>query len=211
MSASAVLALTQRLQALAQAGLTYAENAYDTERYAEIRSISAALMQELSGVPLEKITTLFASETGYQTPKVDVRAVMFRGENEVLLVQEKMDGNRWTLPGGWADIGLTPFEVAVKEAREESGLQVQATRLLALLDKRKHMHPLQYAYVYKCFVHCEVVGGDLSSETSETLGARWVRREEIAALDLSTDRVTASQLDTMFAFARNPDLPTLCD
>jgi ADP-ribose pyrophosphatase YjhB (NUDIX family) len=211
MSTSAVLALTQRLQAIAQAGLAYAENAYDTERYTEIRAISAALVQELSGTPLEKITTLFAAETGYQTPKVDVRAVMFRGENEVLMVQEKMDGNRWTLPGGWADIGFTPFEVAVKEAHEECGLEVQATRLLALFDKKKHMHPLQYSYVYKCFVRCEVVGGNLLAETPETLGARWVQQEEIPTLPLSTDRITAAQLDTLFTFARNPDLPTLCD
>ena len=211
MPSATLLTLTQRLQALAQAGLAYAENSYDTERYAEIRAISAQIMSELSDEPLEKITTLFASETGYQTPKVDVRAVIFRGQDEIVMVQEKTDGNRWTLPGGWADIGLTPFEVAVKEAHEESGLEVQASRLLALLDKRKHTHPLQYAYVYKCFVRCELSGGNLLAETSETLGARWVRQEELATLPLSTDRVTAAQLDMLFAFARQPDLPTICD
>jgi ADP-ribose pyrophosphatase YjhB (NUDIX family) len=211
MTAATLLSLTQRLQSLAQVGLTYAENTYDTERYAAIRAISAQILHELSDEPIEKITTLFDAESGYQTPKVDVRAVIFRGQEEIVMVREKTDGNRWTLPGGWADIGLTPFEVAVKEAHEESGLQVQATRLLALLDKSKHVHPLQYAYVYKCFVRCELLGGDLQAETAETLGARWVRREEIATLDLSTDRVTASQLETMFAFARQPDLPTICD
>jgi ADP-ribose pyrophosphatase YjhB (NUDIX family) len=211
MSASTLLALAQRLQAIAQAGLTYGENAYDIERYAEVRAISVELMKEVSEAPIDKITTLFASETGYQTPKVDVRAVIFRGVDEVLMVQETTDGSRWTLPGGWADVGHTPFEVAVKEAYEESGLQVQATRLLALFDKKMHDHPLQEWYVYKCFVRCDVLGGNLLTQTPETTGARWVRQEEIATLPLSLDRITAAQLDTLFAFARNPDLPTLCD
>ena len=211
MPPTTLLSLAQRLQALAQAGLTYAANAYDQERYAEIRAISVDLMGELSTAPPEKIKNLFASETGYQTPKVDVRAVIFRGENEVLMIQEKVDANRWTLPGGWADVGYTPFEIAVKETQEETGLHVQATRLLALLDKKMHDHPPQEWYVYKCFVRCEVLGGNLLAETPETLGARWVRQEEIAALPLSADRITAAQLDTLFAFARQPDLPTLCD
>jgi len=212
MIATTLLLHAQRLQALAQAGLTYTENAYDAERYQEIRAISVQLLHELTdNEPLEKLTQLFASETGYQTPKVDVRAVLFRGSKEVLMVQEKIDGNRWTLPGGWADVGYTPFEVAVKEAHEETGLVVRAVRLLALLDKKNHPHPPQPWYIYKAFVLCEVEGGRLLESTPETAGARWVREEEISALPLSTDRNTASQLYTLFEFARNPQLPTLCD
>src|SRR3954464_3043790 len=117
-----LLLLAQRLQAIAQAGLAYARIPYDIERYEEIRLLSVKLLQELTEEPLEKIVRVFASETGYQTPKVDVRAVLFRGEDKVLLVQEKIDQGKWTLPGGWADIGYTPYEVAVKEAQEETGL-----------------------------------------------------------------------------------------
>ncbi|GAB2951669.1 NUDIX hydrolase [Hymenobacter coalescens] len=205
------LRIAQRLQALAQTGLTFTENPYDVERYEEIRALSVDILHRLTDEPVAKLTGLFASETGYQTPKVDVRAVIFRGTDEVLMVQEKVDGYRWTLPGGWADIGHTPKEVAVKEAREETGLVVEAVRLLALFDKKLHGHPVEPWYVYKCFVLCRVVGGALQPHTTETGEVRWVHESELADLPLSEARTTAAQLATMFGFARQPDLPTLCD
>jgi ADP-ribose pyrophosphatase YjhB (NUDIX family) len=211
MESNKLLLHAQRLQAIAQAGLTFATSGYDLERYEEIRGISVSLLQELTDEPRDKIIREFASESGYQTPKVDVRAVVFRGEHEILLVREKNDQGRWTLPGGWADIGYSPFEVAMKEAEEESGLRVRAVRLLALYDKRKHPHPPQPWYVYKAFVRCEVEGGELAQETAETAGAGWFREEELGSLALSTDRVTESQLATLFRFAGDPDLPALCD
>lgn len=206
-----LLHLAQRLQALAQAGLLYSQNVFDTERYTEVQALSLELMASLTGQPAALLTTLFAEEVGYPTPKVDVRAVLFRGTDEILLVQEKLDGGRWSLPGGWADVGLTPFEVAVKEAREETGLETEAVRLLALLDKKQHPHPPQPWYIYKAFVLCHVVGGELQNNTVETTGVRWVPRAELAQLELSLDRVTLSQLELMLEFARQPERPTLCD
>ena len=206
-----LLACAQRLQALAQAGLAYATNAYDLERYVEIRAISVRLLQELTAEPFEKIVCAFASEDGYQTPKIDIRAVLFRTGEEILLVKEKIDNGRWTLPGGWADVGYTPFEVAAKEAQEETGLLVAPLRLLALFDKRKHAHPPQPWYVYKAFIECEIRGGLLKQNTPETAGARWFKQDELQSIELSTDRTTLSQLETLFEFAKNPALPTLCD
>jgi ADP-ribose pyrophosphatase YjhB (NUDIX family) len=211
MDSSQLLRHAQRLQAIAQAGITYASIAYDRERYEEIRTISVNLLQELSEEPLEKIVRLFASEEGYQTPKVDVRAVLFRERREVLLVKEKSDHGKWTLPGGWADVGYSPFEVACKEAHEESGLIVSPVRLLALFDKQKHPHPPQCWYVYKVFIQCEITGGSLIQETTETMGAGWFSKDELSNLELSTDRTTLSQLETLFRFAENPQLPALCD
>ena len=205
------LHLAQRLQALAQAGLMYSQSVFDTERYTEIQALSLELMASLTGQPAALLKALFAEEAGYPTPKVDVRAVLFRGTDELLLVQEKLDGGRWSLPGGWAEVGYTPFEVAVKEVREETGLETEAVRLLALFDKKQHPHPPQPWYIYKAFVLCRVVGGALQTDTVETAGVRWVHRSELAQLNLSVDRVTLSQLETMLEFARQPDLPTLCD
>ena len=205
------LGVAQRLQALAQAGLAYEPNPYDQERYEEVHALSLRLMALLTGEPVAQLNALFANETNYPTPKVDVRAVLFRGTEEILLVQEKSDGHRWTLPGGWADVGYTPSEVAVKEAWEETGLETRAVRLLALLDKKRHAHPPQPWYVYKAFVLCEVVGGALQAETSETTQARWVHRAELPTLELSSDRTTLAQLEMMLVFASNPDLPALCD
>lgn len=206
-----LLTYAQRLQALAQAGIAYVTTPYDLERYEEIRLISARLLQELTDEPFDKIVRVFASETGYATPKVDVRAVVFRGAEEVLLVQEKIDQGRWTLPGGWADVGYSPSEVAAKETQEETGLIVKPVRLLALFDKRKHSHPPQPWYVYKVLIQCEVVGGELTQQTTETAGAHWFRMEELPGIELSTDRVTLSQLESLFPFAANPELAALCD
>ncbi|WP_174240703.1 NUDIX hydrolase N-terminal domain-containing protein [Granulicella sp. S156] len=211
MKSHQLLIHAQRLQALAQAGLAYTTSLYDRERYEEIRAISVRLLEELTEEPLEKIVRVFASEDGYQTPKVDIRAVIVREGPEILLVREKLDHGRWTLPGGWADVGYTPYEVAAKEAYEETGLIVQPSRLLALFDKRKHPHPPQPWYIYKAFIQCEVVGGSLMQDTQETIGARWFRRDELPSIELSTDRTTASQLETIFRLVSGPGLPTLCD
>lgn len=110
----------KELQAIAQAGLTYSKDMYDIERFEMIRDLSIEMMAKQTGTPQKVVKELFANETGYATPKVDVRAVIFKG-NKILMVKEKLDGH-WALPGGWADIGLTAKEVAVKEVREEADI-----------------------------------------------------------------------------------------
>ena len=211
MKAEEILRTAQRVQALAQAGLAYSPNAYDRERFEELRGLSVEMLAGISDEPVEKIVRAFASETGYQTPKVDVRAVVFDESGRVLLVRETADGGRWTLPGGWADVGYSPFEVAVKETLEETGLTVRAERLLALFDKRKHEHPAQPWYVYKIFVRCVVTDGELLQKTAETGGAGWFGLEAVRGMELSTDRVTMEQMETMFRFAAEPGLMAMCD
>ena len=211
MTSAELLLYAQRLQAIAQAGLSFRNSPHDVERYEEVRAISIALLQQLTDEPFEKIVRVFAEQEGIETPKIDVRAVLFDHEGRLLLVKERLDAERWSLPGGLAEVGHSPFETAVKEAKEETGLEVRAVRLLALLDKRKHAHPAHPWHIYKAFVRCEIEGGRLAQETSETAGARWFGADEIAALELSIERVTHAQLAAMFAFAKNPDLRALCD
>ena len=183
MKATDPSAYAQRLQAIAQAGLAYAMSPYDVERYTEIRTLSARFLEALTDEEFEKILRVFASESGYQTPKVDVRAVLFRGSEEVLVVEEKIDGGRCTLPGGWADVGYTPFRNGRQRSPQETGLVVRPVRLLALWDKRQHAHPSDAWYVDKAFIRCETIGGSLAQETSETAGARWFRRDELSTLE----------------------------
>lgn len=156
----------KEIQAISQAGLEYTRDVYDKERFEQLRELSIKIMQEYTEAGDEKIRTLFASETGYQTPKVDVRGVIFQ-EGKLLLVKEKADG-AWALPGGWADIGLSPAEVVVKEVKEEAGYEVRATRLLAVLDKKFHNHPPSAFHVYKMFIQCDITGGTagVGTETS---------------------------------------------
>jgi len=118
------------LQSIAQAGLTFSTDNYDRDRYEKIRTLSVEILHEYTDVDHDKIRDLFASETGYQTPKVDIRAVVFKGE-QILMVKEKIDGN-WSLPGGWADVNTSVSESAVRECLEEAGAVVIPKRIIAV-------------------------------------------------------------------------------
>ena len=172
------------------------------------------MVAELAAGPLalEKIANLFANEAGYQTPKVDVRAVLFRGADEVLLVRETLDGSRWTLPGGWADVGLTPFEVAEKEAHEETGLRVRAGRLLALFDKKRHATPaaaLVRVQVLRALraSRRRPAGRDFRNHRRPLGAGRRAFRTLVCRLTVQRLR----SWPRFRTFARQPDKPTLCD
>lgn len=196
----------QRIQAIAQIGLTYTRDPYDKERYEELRGLAVEIAAAHLGEPEEKVSVTFASESGYATPKVDVRAVVFR-DGKLLLVQERQDG-RWSLPGGWADIGESPGEMAVREVREETGYEVRPTKLLAVLDKAKHGHPPSLEYTYKLFIRCDFLGGEAATSI-ETGAVGFFGRDEIPPL--STHRVTANQIRRMFEHYDDPALPTDID
>jgi len=204
------LGAVKRVLALSQTGLAFQPNDYDRERYEEIRQISLDLLAHMSNAPVQQIMSLLPNDVGYITPKVDVRAVLFNA-GQILMVQEKIDNDRWTLPGGWADVGYTPFEVAVKEAFEETGLRTEAVRLLAVFDKSRHDHPEEPWHVYNFFILCEVTGGEILRQTTETSDVAWVKFEDVAGLDLSENRVTYSQITRLLPFAADPTLPVLCD
>ena len=196
----------KRIQSLSQSGLTFSKDIYDIERYEELRMISAEIMKEHTGLEMQKIKDLFMNETGYQTPKMDVRGVVFK-DDTMLMVREKMD-EKWSLPGGFCDIGLSPSENIIKEIKEESGYDVVPTKLLALLDKNKHPHPPQPYHYYKIFIQCEIIGG-VPTTGIETSGIQFFTEHNIP--DLSADRVIESQIKTLFEFSRDPDKETLFD
>lgn len=200
------LDVAKQIQSIAQAGLTFSTNKYDTERYNQLREISIKIVNEFTGIDMQKIKDIFASETGYQTPKVDVRGVVFR-EEKILMVRETIDG-LWSIPGGWADVGLTPTQVAVKEVREESGLEVQASRLLAVLDKRSHTHPPDLFHVYKIFILCNETGGELTNGM-ETSDVGFFGLNNLPPLSLT--RITREQIELMYEFKNNPGKEVICD
>jgi len=193
----------QRLQAIAQSGLTYSLNQYDVDRYEAVREIAAEMMAGGSASPIAPIRELFASQSGYATPKTDMRAVVFR-ENRILLVQEREDGS-WSLPGGWADVGESPADATVREVREESGYETRAVKLLAVYDRNRHGHPPFPFHAYKLFFQCELIGGQ-PALSNETTGVDWFAEGSLPAL--STTRVTAPQIHRFFEHYRNPQWPT---
>jgi ADP-ribose pyrophosphatase YjhB (NUDIX family) len=200
------LEVAQKLQSLAQAGLTYTQNEYDIDRYEQLRALSVEIIAKYSETDETVLKSLLSAQSGYPTPKVDVRAVIFR-DGKILMVKEKMDGH-WSIPGGWADIGLSPFENAKKEVLEESGLEIIPVRLLAVHDKLKHKHPSDIFHAYKLFILCFEKGGNLAPGM-ETLDARFFSPDELPPL--SIERNTQEQLELMFEYYRNPAKATICD
>jgi len=193
----------QRIQAIAQTGLTYASDPFDRERYEELRGIAVEMAARELAVPPEEVRVAFASSLGYPTPKVDVRAVVFRGA-ELLLVRERRSG-RWTFPGGWADAGDTPSLAAERETLEESGYRVRAEKLLALLDKSRHEHPPSVDYTYKVLIGCRLEGG--APVTSHEIDAvSFFARAALPELDL--DRTTPGQVGLAWAHLADPSRPT---
>lgn len=194
----------KRIQFLSQAGLTFTKDPYDMERFIELRNISAEIMQAYTGLEMKKISDLFTNETGFQTPKADVRGVVFKND-QILMVKESSN-QRWSLPGGFCDIGLSPSENTIKEIKEESGYDVKTTKLLAIFDSTKHPHPpLPYHY-YKIFIQCEIIGGAPTTGI-ETTSIQFFSEHDLPAL--SVDRNTESQIKLIFEFLRNPNKQTI--
>jgi ADP-ribose pyrophosphatase YjhB (NUDIX family) len=199
------LVWAKNLQAIAQNGLAYADgNHFDIERYHQIREIATEMMALRGNIEKSVLLEIFKRENGYATPKVDVRGVVFR-DGQILLVKEISDG-KWTLPGGWADVNETPKEVVVREVKEESGYDVAPVKLLAVYDRSKHQNePMFPFHVYKLFILCDLLGGNpaISNETSE-VGFF----DKNLLPELSVSRVTKNQIKRMFEHFRNSDLAT---
>jgi ADP-ribose pyrophosphatase YjhB (NUDIX family) len=194
----------RQLQAIAQTGAAYDAHPYHAERYERVGRIAAEMMAAGLGEHVQAIENSFAGERGHATPKVDVRAAAFRGE-ELLLVRERMTG-LWTLPGGWADPGEAPAESAVREAQEESGYSLRATKLVALHDReRRDYGPVRW-YTYKVTFLCELLPGEPREHDHEVLEVGFFGEHGLPALDLNR---TAPQLVGLcFAHLRDRSLPT---
>lgn len=191
------------IQALAQNGLTFTQCQFDEERYTRLMEIAAEMMAESSTQSVESILGLFNQEKGYATPKIDVRGAIFH-DHQVLLVQERSD-KKWTLPGGWADVNISPALNIQKEIREESGLEVKVKKLIAVYDKFKHDHPLQWPHTYKCFFLCEWISGE-PTPSIETEDVAFFKLNELPALSMA--RVTPKQIARCYDHYIHFDLPT---
>ncbi len=195
----------RKLQAIAQTGLEYCENEFDRDRYRQIREISLEIMEKLTEYELSEIVPFFSSADGYPTPKVDVRAAIFR-EDTILMVREKMDG-RWSLPGGWADQHLSLRENVIKESKEEAGVDVEPVSIVAIHDRDIRNYPPLPHGCYKIFVECTLLGGRFE-ENPEISSAGYFRFKELPPL--STERITEDQIRMCFEH-RGRKLPTEFD
>ncbi len=181
------------IQSLAQAGLTYSDNVYDTERYERLREISAEIMEEKSNLNLDKVKDLFCNETGYQTPKIDTRAAIFKN-NKILLTHES--NGTWSLPGGWCEVLESVKSNTIKEVKEETGLDAEAIKIIAMQDRNKHNKPI-YAYgVCKVFVLCNAIGGKFTKNI-ETTEIKYFSIDEIPS-NLAEEKTNKEQIEMCF-------------
>lgn len=195
----------RELQAAAQSGLAYAQSPYDRARYLEMQALAARMMADGSDAELSFIEALFAEQTGYATPKVDVRGAVFRGPT-VLLVSETIDGGRWTLPGGFADVNETPSQSVIREVREEAGFIVTVRKLVAVYDRDKHGHPKPHPFhIYKLLFLCDEAGTCEKSDL-ETGEARFFSIDDLP--ELSQGRTLPWQIQRLYEHVQNPALPT---
>lgn len=209
LTTSAALGWAKKLQGIAQTGLTYAKDQYDIERYEIVQQIAAEIMAiNSSDMSSTEIVDLFRKDIGYATPKVGVRAAVF-SESRLLLVRER-NGGTWSLPGGWADIGLSPSAAVVREVREESGYDVKVKKLAAVYDQdqKRHGHPPMPFHIYTLIFLCDIVGGSAGTSV-ETDAVSFFA--EACIPELSLPRVTNRQITHLFEHHRHPEWPTSFD
>ena len=195
--------VAQKLNALAQTGLTYSKDVFDQERYETLRQIAEDLLRARFDIDAETLNHV--SESGYATPKTDVRAFIIR-DGKLLMVKESDDG-KWSLPGGWADVGDTPSAAVCREVIEETGLEVKVTKLLGVWDRNLHGHPPLPWHVYKLIFLCEEIGGSLAiSHESTDIGFFAINDLP----ELSLTRIVPEELEVSMEIATS-DRPTYYD
>jgi ADP-ribose pyrophosphatase YjhB (NUDIX family) len=203
----------RRLRAIAQTGLAYGRDGYDLERFREVENIAERMLADLVDVPPARLRDLYLPERGYPTPKVDVRAGVFK-DGRVLLVRETSD-ERWALPGGWADESASPRQNVEREVLEESGYRVRARKLVAVKDRRLHPYrPRRLETVYKLLFLCELESDAPRLKSGhdpglETTAARFFPLDRLP--DLSTGRTLAADIEVLAAHRRDPSLPASFD
>jgi ADP-ribose pyrophosphatase YjhB (NUDIX family) len=202
-----VLDHINRLRAITDTGLLYAGNEYDKERYAELLDISFMLMSDISGHTVENLRASFPLVADYPTAKVDIRGIVLGADNKILMVKECMD-RKWSIPGGWADIGNSRKETIIKEMKEETGLDVMPQKLLAVFDKRKHAHPPDPLYSYKMVFYCQANAGVIR-KGFDVLDVEYFDIHNLP--ELSEPRILKSQLEFLYKKMQDADFDTYFD
>ncbi len=208
-TADALRRIGIKLSALAQDGLTFGDTDYDLDRYRQVGQLATELLATISGRPAAELAIELGRDSGYATPKIDVRGAIFDDRERVLLMREKVDG-RWSLPGGWADPGDAPSAAVTREVLEETGYQSSALKLIACWDRdlQGNRPPLP-VHVYKLFFLCRSDGAVGPPAALETLDVGWFGLGELPPLSLG--RVNHRQLERALAHHRDPSLPTEFD
>ena len=198
-----VIEWAREIQALAQTGLTYAPNHYEIERNKRLLEIAAEMLTENSELSREEVFDIFLRQQGYSTPKVDVRAAVVK-DNKILLVKEISDG-RWSMPGGWADVGDMPAEAAEREAKEESGFDVKTKKVIGVFDANRSGRPMVFFHAVKIVYLCEIIGGT-ETPSDETSDVKFFDFNNLP--ELSQNRTNLKHIEEIKLHLQNPERKT---
>ncbi len=196
------LAWAREIQAIAQTGLHFTANEFDRQRYTRLAEISAEIFSEYTGAEKAKLVDVFLAQTGYATPKVDVRSAVIR-DGQLLMVREKADGG-WSMPGGWADVNEAPSTVAEREVWEESGYRVKARSLVGVYEAKGGVAPIGVFHAYKLVFLCDLLGGEATT-SNETTDVGFFDPDQLPIL--SDRRTPPRVIERIFAHYREPSLP----
>jgi ADP-ribose pyrophosphatase YjhB (NUDIX family) len=181
-----LLRWSEALAGIARTGLGFTQSLYERERYEEVLHVAAdikhaadealEIRREQDHFVQEWLDSVGEGVPGYVTPKVAVGAVVGDEEGRILLVQ-RADSGIWLYPTGWADVGYSPAEVAVKEVKEETGVDCEPVRLIAVLDGLRM--GFTRVPLYSLVFHCRSLGGELKAHPLETTGVGWFAEDEL--------------------------------
>ena len=207
--AETVRRAAMRVAALAQNGLTFSTNPFDLDRFTQLQAVAGELLSVLTGRPAADLRMELGRQSGYATPKVEVRGVLIDDQERFLMMRETVDG-RWSLPGGFADPLDTPSEAVVREIREETGYAARVVKLIGCWDRDRRGHEPRLAVsIYKLFFLCHATGARQAPAELETLDVGWFGLDALP--ELSSGRVNRWELERALAHHRRPELPTEFD
>jgi 8-oxo-dGTP pyrophosphatase MutT (NUDIX family) len=213
--ASDLLRWAETLSGIARTGLGFTQSLYERERFEEVlrvaADIRAAAIEEAESDALfeEWLSSVGEGVAGYVTPKVAVAGVVGNERGELLLTQ-RADSGWWLYPVGWADVGYSPSEIAVKEVYEETGIECEPVALIAVLDALRL--GFARAPLYTLVFHCRQIGGELRGHPLETSAVGWFSRDALPQplagahrwLDLAFRAIDGEALTASFDLPRVP-------
>jgi ADP-ribose pyrophosphatase YjhB (NUDIX family) len=200
------LRIAREMQQLAQTGAAFAVTDYEKDRYKRLTEITAEIVEHHTTLEKESVTKVLMEHPGYATPKIDVRAAVIK-DGKILLVQESTD-KCWAMPGGWADVGNLPSEVAIRECKEESGFDVKPLKVIGVFDANRVGGRLEFFHAFKIIFLGELVGGK-ATPSDETLDVQFFDFNSLPPLSLN--RTNEKHLNEVRLHLQNPNRQTYFD
>jgi ADP-ribose pyrophosphatase YjhB (NUDIX family) len=196
----------REIQQLSQTGLAFAKTDYEKKRYQRLIKLTAEIVEHHTQLDKASVEKVLMNQPGYATPKIDVRAAVIN-ENKILVVQERTD-NLWAMPGGWADVGDIPSEVAIRETKEESGFDVKPRKVVGVYDANREGGYLEFFHAFKIVFLCDLIGGEAKA-SDETIDVKYFSFEELPPL--STNRTNINHLEEIQLHLKDSNRQTYFD